>query len=60
MSYNILKQSGDTNYDINEYICDTTEDLELLPPKAAMGSTAIVLQPVGVYIKNSEEQWVKI
>ena len=60
MSYNILKQDGDVSYNVNEYICDTAKDLELLPPKAAMGSTAIVLHPMSVYIKNSSKQWVKI
>ena len=50
----------DVQYGVNEYVCDTKDDLSDLP-RCLMGSTAIVLEePVAVYMKDSKGQWVKL
>lgn len=58
--YAVTAHDGDVQYGVNEYVCDTVDDLILLP-RCAMGSTAIVLEkPAAVYIKNSQDEWVKL
>ena len=43
---------------ICDYLCDTTNDLEQLPPDCEVGSVARVLEPPSIYLKNSEGNWV--
>ena len=58
--YTVIAHDGDVQYGVNEYVCDTVDDL-LLIPRCAMGSTAIVLdEPAAVYMKNSRDEWVKL
>ena len=45
--------SGTLQYDINDYICDTPEDLPNLPEQCAMGSTVFVISTATKYMKNS-------
>lgn len=51
--------SGDTMYDIHEYVVDTEEDLPNIPA-CAMGSTALVISKAILYMKNSAGEWVKL
>lgn len=57
--YSITKQNDSVSYGIKEFTCDTIEDLEELPD-CSMGSSAIVLKPLGVYIKDGNKEWIKI
>ena len=58
--YMTVAHDGDVQYGVNEYVCDTKDDLSALP-RCLMGSTAIVLEePVTVYMKDSKGQWVKL
>ena len=59
--YSMIKDSDNIVYDVKEYVCDSVEDLNLLP-KCKAGSTAIVLVEgnTTVYMKNSEGKWVKL
>lgn len=62
--YTVRSRDGDIEYGINEYICDTTEELEELP-KCAMGSLALVIEDsetkqVEVYIKDGNGDWRKL
>lgn len=59
--YSVISHDGDTMYNVNEYVCDSISDLFALP-RCAAGSTAIVLEKdnVAVYMKNSEDEWVKL
>jgi hypothetical protein len=52
--YSVMKSDGDTAYNVNEYACDSVDDLVILP-RCAAGSVAIVLDPdnPSVYMKNS-------
>lgn len=58
--------------DYSEYICDTEDDLELLPtsetesivnlvvhPKCSIGSQATVISTHTVYILNTQNVWTK-
>ena len=56
----LTSSSGNIQYDINEYVCDSTEDIPNLPSHCAMGSTAIIISTSEVYMKNSNGEWVKL
>jgi hypothetical protein len=60
--YKLTASNGKIDYGINEYICDTVEDLNSLPPRCEPGSTAIVLEEgnAAVYMKNTQGKWVKL
>ena len=55
----VIAHDGDVVYGVNEYVCDTIEDLASLPP-CGMGSTAIVISTSEVYMRNGKGEWVKI
>lgn len=59
--YSVIKNDGDTAYNVNEYMCDSVDDLVILP-RCAPGSVAIVIEPnnPSVYMKNSQGEWVKL
>lgn len=59
--YSTIKRDNETVYNVNEYICDSIDDLNSLP-RCAPGSTAIVLEEGSavVYIKNTDGKWVKL
>lgn len=59
--YSVICHDGDTMYGVNEYVCDSVDDLVILP-RCAAGSTAIILEQnnVAVYMKNSQGEWVKL
>ena len=59
--YSVISHDGDTQYGVNEYVCDSIDDLLVLP-RCAAGSTAIVLEKdnPAVYMKNSQGKWVKL
>lgn len=56
----LTSSSGNIQYDINEYVCDSQEDIPNLPNHCAMGSTAIIISTSEVYMKNSNGEWVKL
>ena len=59
--YSVISHDGDTQYGVNEYVCDSIDDLVILP-RCAAGSIAIVLEEnnSAVYMKNSQGEWVKL
>lgn len=57
--YTTVKHDNDVSYGINEYVCDTADDLVGLP-KCSMGSTALIISTSEVYMKNSSGEWVKL
>jgi hypothetical protein len=57
--YKITSNDGDVAYGIKEFVCDTLDDLNTLPP-CQMGSVAIVIANAEVYMKNSKGEWVKL
>lgn len=57
---NILSSGGKVSYNVNEYICDTADDIKDLPTGCSVGSTAFVITTKDVYMLNSSKEWVKI
>ena len=57
--YAVTAHDGDVQYGVNEYVCDTVDDLAYLP-RCNMGSTAVVIATAEVYMKNSQGEWVKL
>lgn len=59
--YNVIKHDNDIAYNVNEYVCDSVDDLDTLP-RCAPGSIAVVLEPgnAAIYMKNTEGKWVKL
>ena len=60
--YSLIKRDDEVCYNVNEYLCDTEEDVKSLPPHCAPGSVAIVLEEnnVRMFMKNSKGQWVRL
>lgn len=56
----LISQNGDKLYGINEYVCDTAEDIVYLPKSCDMGSTCIVIKTAEIYMLNGLKEWVKI
>lgn len=56
----LTSSSGNIQYDVNEYVCDSPEDIPNLPYHCATGSIAIIIATAEVYIKNSAGEWVKL
>ena len=57
--YKLIAHDGGSVYGINEYVCDTPEDISNLPP-CDMGSMCLVISTGDLYIMNSKKAWVKI
>ena len=59
--YSVISNDGDTMYGVNEYVCDSVDDLLVLP-RCAAGSVAIILEKdnPSIYMKNSQGEWVKL
>lgn len=59
--YHIIQRDQDVPYGVNQYMCDSVEDLNSLP-KCEPGSSVIVLEEgnATVYMKNSKGKWVKL
>lgn len=59
--YSIIAHDGEAQYGVNEYVCDSVDDLVILP-RCAPGSTAIVLEKnnSAIYMKNSQGEWIKL
>lgn len=55
--YKIIKSNGDTAHDITEFMVDTVEDIQSLPPYAGMGSKVYVINSGELYIKNGKNEW---
>ena len=63
MAHIMTKRGQMDNITTNEFICDTTEDLQNIDPKdISLGSIAIILHNSGieVYMANSKKQWIAL
>lgn len=58
MAYKMTKRGSLDNEITNEFFCDTTEDLANIPSSDVnLGSIAVVLDGMQVFIANSKKQW---
>jgi hypothetical protein len=55
---NIISNSGDKTYGINEYVCDALTDIINLPTNCSMGSKAYVIEGSLTFTKNGKGQWI--
>ena len=56
----LMSTNGQIQYDHDEYLIDTVEDLQNIPKRVAMGSIALVISTSDVYMKDSSGEWVKL
>ena len=57
--YKITSNDGDISYGVKEFVCDSVDDLSILPP-CQMGSVAIIIATSEVYMENRRGARVKI
>lgn len=58
MAYKMTKRGSLDNETTNEFFCDTIEDLMQISPKDInLGSIAIVIDGMQVFIAGSNKQW---
>lgn len=57
MSHKMISTNGQVQYNVDEYVVDTPEDLKKLPTRSAMGSAAVCLSTGDVYIKDGNGEW---
>lgn len=61
MAYKMTKRGSIDNETTNEFFCDTATDLANIPASLVnLGSVAVVLDGMEVYIANSSKQWVSM
>lgn len=58
--FKLTASNGEVQYDVNEYACDTPEDIAKLPTNCSMGSYAIVISTGDVYMLNGKREWVTV
>lgn len=58
MAYKMTKSGSRDNETTNEFFCDTTDDLANIPAADInLGSIAVVIDGMQVFIANSSKQW---
>ena len=61
MAYKMTKRGSLDNETTNEFFCDTAADLTKIPASEInLGSIAVVVDGMEVYIANSSKQWVSM
>lgn len=61
MAYKMTKRGSLDNETTNEFICDNVEDLaQIAPSSINLGSVAIVIEGMQVFIAGSDKQWNSI
>lgn len=59
MAYKMSKRGSLDNEITNEFFCDTETDLNNIPKELVnLGSVAVVIDGMGIYIANSQKEWV--
>lgn len=58
MAYKMTKSGSLDNAVTNEFFCDTSADLGNIPSELVnLGSVAVVLDGMQVFIANSQKEW---
>lgn len=59
MAYKMTKRGSLDNEITNEFFCDTETDLNNIPQELVnLGSVAVVIDGMEIYIANSKKEWV--
>lgn len=59
MAYSITSQSGQTTYQVTEYVVNTEADVASVPTDVASGSTILVIETGQVYMLSVMEDGTK-
>lgn len=57
--FSIFSQKGKVHYNVVEYICEYSTDIDLLPKEDFVGSTAFVIEDGTTFILNHNKEWVR-
>ena len=57
MAQKMISTNGQVQYNVDEFVIDTPDDLKKLPTRSAMGSVALCISDGNVYIKDSTGEW---
>ena len=62
MAYKMTKRGSMDNEVTNEFLCETTDDLELIPKNLInLGTAAIVLKPaLQLFFADSNKEWISM
>lgn len=60
MAYKMISTNGQVQYGVDEFVIDSSADLENLPTKSQMGSVALCIETGAVYMKDSNGNWEEI
>lgn len=61
MAYKMTKRGSMDNETTNEFFCDSATDLANIPANLVnLGSIAVVLDGMELYIANSNKQWISM
>ena len=58
MGHQLISTNGQIQYQVNEFVIDSPDDLKSLPPRSSAGSVAICTSNGEVYMKNTSGLWV--
>jgi hypothetical protein len=59
MAYSITSQSGQTTYQVTEYVVNTEADVASVPTDVASGSSILVIETGQVYMMSVMEDGTK-
>lgn len=60
MAWNRISTNGQVQYNVDEFVIDSPDDLKTLPKKCAQGSSALCTEDGSVYVKDSKGEWKEV
>ena len=60
MAISMISTNWNIQYNVDEFVIDSPDELKKLPKKSVSGSVAICTSTGDVYIKNGAGEWVEI
>lgn len=60
MPIKMIATNGQVQYNVDEFVIDSPDELKKLPNRSAPGSVAICTSNGEVYMKNGSGQWVEM
>lgn len=60
MAIKMVSTNGQIQYNVDEFVVDTPDDIKKLPNRSVMGSMALCLSTSDVYVKDGKGKWVII
>lgn len=60
MAYSITNQSGQSTYQVTEYVVNTESDVASVPTDVASGSTILVIETAKVYMLTVKDNGVRV